>query len=159
MALLPIVANLVAVALGPKQCMAIPHFAIKEEMKHHGPSYHTDLAVHKMQNENSSYDRVAMGLSKIIMIIELKMDIPTRISSVPLKDILELLIYLIYVMQDNQMTMICGVLSDTKTWHCFNVQLNGNEKIKILDYHQHYSENEMTDLGFLPSLVNKLKLN
>ena len=159
MALLPIMANLVAVALGPKQCMAIPRFATKEELKHRGPSYYTDLAVHKMQDETSLYIRVAMGTSKIIMIIELKMNVSTTISSVPLKDILELLIYLIYVMEDNQMTTICCVLSDTKTWHCFKVQLNENEKIKILDYIQHYSEDEMTHLGFLPSLVDKLQLD
>ena len=87
MALLPIVANLVAVALGPKQYMAIPCFATKEEVKHGGLSYHTDLAVRKMQNENSSYVRVTMGESEIIMIIELKGNIPTSILSVPLKDI------------------------------------------------------------------------
>ena len=40
------------------------------------------------------------------MIIKLKLNLPTVILSVPLKDILELatIAYLIYVIEDNQMT-------------------------------------------------------
>ena len=158
MALLPIMTNLIAVALGPKQYMAVSCFATKEEVKHRGPSYHTDLAIHKMQDQNSSYIRVATGASNIIMIIELKVNVPTTVPSVPLKDILELLIYLIYVMEDNGIKTMCGVLSDTKTFHCFKVQLE-NEKIKILDYIKHYSEDEVTHLGFLVSLVDQLQLD
>ena len=127
MALLPIVTNLVAIALGPKRCMAVPCFATKEEIKDRGPSYHIDLAVHKMESEISPYVRVAMGSSKIIMIIELKTNVPTSIQSVPLKDILELLVHLLYVMDDNHLTTICGVLSDTKTWHCLKVKLTKDE--------------------------------
>ena len=72
--------------MGPKHYMAIPCFATKEKK----PSivalrmHHTDLAVH--------YIRVAKGASTIVMIIELKTDVPTTIQSVPLKDILELLV-------------------------------------------------------------------
>ena len=39
-ALLPVVTNLNAVGLGPKNLMAIPGFLTKEEMKHRGPAYH-----------------------------------------------------------------------------------------------------------------------
>lgn len=46
--------------------------------------------------EVSPYARVAIGRSTIIMIIELKMNVPTSVLSVPLKDILELLIYVMY---------------------------------------------------------------
>ena len=53
-ALLPIMVNLVAASLGPKHCMAVPCYATKETVKHCGPSYHTDLAVHKIHDENST---------------------------------------------------------------------------------------------------------
>ena len=33
----------------------------KETVKHHSPSYHTDLAVHKIHDDNSTYIRVATG--------------------------------------------------------------------------------------------------
>ena len=58
-------------------------------------------------------------------------------------------------MDDNHITTICGVLSDAKTWHC-KVKLNEDKKIQILDYIQHYSEDEITHLGFLLSLVDTL---
>ena len=115
--------------------MAVPCFATKkEEIKHRCPSYHTDLAVHKMESKISPYVRVAMGSSKIIMVIELKTNVPTSIQSIPLKDILKLLVYLLYVMDDNHLTTICGVLSDTKTWHCLKVKLTKDDKIQILHF-------------------------
>ena len=127
-------------------------------IKHHGPSYNIDLAVHQMESEMSSYVRVAMGSSKIMMMIELKTNVPTAIQSVPLKDILELLVYLLYVMGDNHLTTICGVLSDTKTWHCLRVKLTKDDKLQILRYIQYHSEDEIKHLGFLSSLADTLQL-
>ena len=148
-ALLPIITNLVAISLGPKQCMAIPCFVTKEEKKHRGPSYHTDVTVAKMESVQSSYVRVAIGMYKVLMVIEMKMNVATQLHIVPLKDILELLVYLVYVMQDNHVTKICGVLSDIKMWHCFHVKMNEEGKLEILDYIHYQTDEETTLLGFL----------
>ena len=148
--------NLVAASLGPKHCMAIPCYATKETVKHHGPSYHTDLAVHKIHDDNSTYIRVATGSSSIIMIVELKMNVPNSILTVPLKDILELLVYV--RCDGRQYDKDLWALSDTKSWHCFNAKLNENKKLEIFDYVHHFAEDETSHLGFLPSLVEYLDL-
>ena len=93
------------------------------------------------------------------MIVVLKINVSTNILSIPLQDILELLVYLIYVMEDNNMKMICGILSDNKPWQCFNVKLNNNRKLEIVDYIHHFSEDEISHLGFLPSLAENLHLD
>ena len=43
-----------------------------KEVKRCGPSYHTDLAVHKMKSENSPYVKVTVGASNIIYNIHRK---------------------------------------------------------------------------------------
>ena len=157
-ALLPVVTNLIAVGLGPKNLMAIPCFLTKEEVKHRGPAYHADVAIKKMMSEQSSYVRVSKGGSEVVIVIELKTNVPGLIGSVPLKDILELFVYLIYIMDDNNQTTICGILSDTISWHCFNVILTVDGRLQILDYIRYYTEDEVAVLGFLQSLVEELKL-
>ena len=138
--------------------MAIPCFVTKEEKKRRGPSYHTDVTVAKMESVQSSYVRVAIGMYKVLMVIEMKMNVATQLHIVPLKDILELLVYLVYVMQDNHVTKICGVLSDIKMWHCFHVKMNEEGKLEILDYIHYQTDEEITLLGFLPSLMQSLEL-
>ena len=64
MALVPIASNLVAVALGPKNCMAVPCFVTKEQIKRRGPPYHTDVVVQKMDDEYSSLVRVTRTSQK-----------------------------------------------------------------------------------------------
>ena len=60
----------------------------------------------KMASDGSSYVRVALGGKSVLIIIELKMVVATELQNVPMKDMIELLIYLLYVMEDNSLLKI-----------------------------------------------------
>lgn len=122
MALLPILTTVILVCLGPKGYMAVPCYVTKEHIKCHGPPYHTDIAVRKMEDMGSLFVRVSHHSTKVIMVIEMKMEVASHFRNVELKDLLELLVYLKYVMEDNNISEICGALSDTKTWHFLKIK-------------------------------------
>ena len=159
MALVPIVSNLVAVALGPKNCMAVPCFVTKEQIKRRGPPYHTDVVVQKMEDEYSSFVRVNSNKlnGKVLAVVEIKMIVSAEIRNVPLKDILELLIYLVYIMDDHNLINVCGMLTDVKTWQCINVGLEDG-KLRILDYVYYHTDHEENLVGFLPAVLQHFKL-
>ena len=111
-----------------------------------------------MASDGSSYVRVVLGGKSVLIIIKLKMVVATELQNVPMKDMIELLIYLLYVMEDNSLLKICGVLSGSKAWHCLNVKMNDENKLEIVDYVHYCTSEEITLLGFLPSLVETLQL-
>ena len=77
MALLPILTTVIPVCLGPKGYMAVPCYVTKEHIKRRGPPYHT-VAVRKMEDMGSSFVRVSHHSSKVIMVIEMKMEVASH---------------------------------------------------------------------------------
>ena len=67
------------------------------------------------------------------MIVELKTVVAQHLRNVPLKDILELLVYLTYIMDDDRSITICGALSDTVVWHCLHVK-KIQHKLEVFGY-------------------------
>ena len=86
------------------------------------------------------------------MIIEMKVEVPSQLRNVNIKDMLELLVYVKYVMDDDKLSKMCGVLSDTNTWHCLKVRANESGKLQVLKYIYYEAEREEDLLGFLPSV-------
>ena len=119
MAVLPILTTVILICLGPKGYMAVPCYVTKEHIKRRGPPYHTDIAVRKMEDKVSLFVRVLHHSSKVVMIIEMKMEVASYFRNVELKDLLELMVYLKYIMEEDDISEICGALSDTKTWAFF----------------------------------------
>ena len=67
--------------------MAVPCFVTKEQIKHRGLPYHTDVVVQKMDDEYSLLVRVNSNKSKgkVLAAMELKMIVSAEIRNVPLK--------------------------------------------------------------------------
>ena len=98
------------------------------------------------------------SVSKVVMIIEMKMQVARQIHNVSIKDLLELLIYCRYIMEDDKLSEMCCVLCDVNTWHCLKVKANDSGKLQILQYTCYEAKNEEDLLGFLPSLVDSFGL-
>ena len=91
------------------------------------------------------------------MVIEMKMEVASQFCNVKVKDLLELLVYLKYVMEDDDLDEICGALSDTKTWHFLKVKAT-NGKLEVLKYTQFDVKEEVDLLGLLPAVLTEFDL-
>ena len=137
--------------------MAVPCYVTKEHIKRPGPSYHTDIVVRKMEDIGSSFVRVPHHSAQVVMVIEMKMEVASQFCNVKVKDLLELLVYLKYVMEDDDLDEICGALSDTKTWHLLKVKAT-NGKLEVLKYTQFDVKEEVDLLGLLPAVLTEFDL-
>lgn len=158
MALLPILTTVIPVCLGPRGYMAVPCYVAKENIKRRGPPYHTDIAVRKMEDEGSSFVRVSHSSMKVVMVIEMKIEVASHFRNVDFKDLLELLVYLKYIMEEDNIDEVCGVLCDIKNWHFLKIKAT-DRKLEVLKYTQFDVKEEVDLLGLLPAVLTEFDLH
>lgn len=66
---------------------------------------------------------------------------------------LELLVYLKYIMDDDKLSGIYVVLSNTEVWHCLKVRRSDDDKLEAMKYIGYETQNEVDLLGFLPAVI------
>ena len=82
------------------------------------------------------------------------MEVASYFRNVELKDLLELMVYLKYIMEEDDVSEICGALSDTKTWHFLKIKAT-NGKLKVVKYAQFDVKEEIDLLGLLPAVLTE----
>ena len=110
-----------------------------------------------MEDMGSSFVRVSHHSSKVIMLIEMKTEVASHFRNVELKDLLELLVYLKYIMEDDNIKEICEALSDTKNWHFLKIKAT-NRKLEVVNYAQFDVKEEIDLLGLLPAVLTEFDL-
>ena len=155
----PWLAMLCAAALGPKGCTVSPFYVLHHEMKHKGSPHYTDLLIEKVQSTASTSAPVLFvqddGIP--VMVIEIKKTTPVQLVDVRYKDMMEMLIYCLYIARQHNSAILCGAISDIFNWH-FIVLKPWDNKLEVLKYTKFSINDEEELLGILPQLLKDEKL-
>ena len=90
-----------AAALGPHGCKVSPFYVLQQAVKHRGSPHYTDLLIEKIHSTASPSASLLYiqdtddGIP--IMVIEIEKVTPVQLIDIHYKDIMEMLIYCLYV--------------------------------------------------------------
>ena len=136
-------------------------FHLQQAVKRRGSPHYTDLVIEKIHSTTSpsaSWLYIQDTDDGIpIMVIEIKKVTPVQLIDIHYKDIMEMLIYCLYVTRQHNSTIICGAITDIFNWHVVLLKPYDN-KVEVQKYTCFKIQDEEDLLGILPQLLSELKL-
>ena len=131
------------------------HLMVTEGRRGH--PYMSDIILSEEKEVEVENNSITVAHSEeLIMLVEVKKSISLELSLVDPSTVIEMLLYVQYLLMMYKQSKIIGAITDGSTWHCFNLEKKDDSHLLVKKY-AYIKDHDVWSVNNVPELLKCLK--